>query len=51
MILSQTRNAMHCNNHDDLLQLHFKNVNVFSALYITLSNIYDGAFIEKIVTC
>ena len=38
---------MHYNDRDDLLQLSF---NIFGGLYITQSNIYDGAFIAKIVS-
>ena len=40
---------MCCNNHEDLLELG--NFNIFGDLYITQSNIYDGTFIAKIVTC
>ena len=40
-----TRNATRCNNRDDLLH----NFNIFGGLYITQSNIYDTAFIAKIV--
>ena len=29
--------------------LHFENLNIFKGLYITQLNIYDGAFIAKIV--
>ena len=35
----KTRNAMRCNNCDDLLHLYFENVNNFRGLYITQSNI------------
>ena len=48
-----TRNATHCNNHDNLL-LHsfFLKISIFSKVYINISqsNIYDGAFIAKIVS-
>ena len=30
--------------------LHFENFNIFRDLYITQSNIYDGAYITKIVS-
>ena len=36
------------NNRHDLL--HPQNFNIFGDLYITQSNIYDGAFNAKIVT-
>ena len=47
----KTRNATRCNNRDDLLHFSFTlKVSIFSAgLYITQSNICDGAFIAKIV--
>ena len=41
---------MRCNNHDDLLQVSFTSLNIFGGLYITQSNIYDRAFIAKIVS-
>ena len=43
---------MRCNNRNDLLQLSFtlKISKIFGGLYITQSNIYDGAFIAKIVS-
>ena len=42
----KTRNATRCNNRHDLLQLR----PIYNGdLYITQSNIYDGAFIAKIV--
>ena len=42
-----TRNAMGCNNRDDLLHLSFTlKISIF--LYITQSSIYDRAFIVKI---
>ena len=31
-------------------ELHFENFNIFGDLYITQSNIYDGAFNAKIVS-
>ena len=41
---------MRCNNGDDLLKLSFTlEISVFGGLYKTQSNIYDGAFIAKIV--
>ena len=47
----KTRNAMRCNNRDDLLHLlHFEKFNISGGLYITQLNIYDGAFIGKIVS-
>ena len=48
MFLITTRNATRYNNRDDLLQ--FQSFNIFGGLYITQSNIYDGAFIVKIVS-
>ena len=42
---------MRCNDCDDLLKLSFTlEISVFGGLYITQSNIYDGAFIAKIVS-
>ena len=47
---------MSYNNRDDLPQHHaptshfFENFNIFGGLYITQSNIYDEAFIAKIVS-
>ena len=44
-----TRNAMRCNNRDDLLHFaHFENLNIFRGLYITQSKICDGAYIARI---
>ena len=55
-IHTEQENAMRCNNCDDLLQLSFTlKISTFSEayiyiyIYITQSNIYDGAFIAKIV--
>ena len=48
-VLNITRNPTRCNNRNDLL-LDFKNVSVFGGLYITQSNIYDAAFIMKMVS-
>ena len=44
---SSTGNATRCNNRDDLLRLRPIHK---GDLYITQSNIYDGAFIAKIVS-
>ena len=42
---------MRFNNRDDLLtELHFENFNIFGGPYVTQSNIYDEAFITKIVS-
>ena len=43
---------MRCNNRHDLLQpsFTFENFNIFGGLYTTKSNIYDEAFIGKIVS-
>ena len=41
---------MRGNNRCDMLQLRFENFNIFGGLYITQSNVYDGAFIAKIVS-
>ena len=48
---SEQENAMRYNNLDDLLQLSFtlKISIFFESLYLPQSNIYDGAFIAKIV--
>ena len=49
-MLSQEKqeNAMRCNNRDDLLQISFTlKISIFSEAQ---SNIYDGAFIAKIVS-
>ena len=48
----QTINPTRCNNCNDLLHLNFTlKISVFSVAYdITQSNIYDGAFIVKIVS-
>ena len=41
---------MHFNNRDDLLQPSFTfKFQIFGGLHITQSNIYDEAFIAKIV--
>ena len=45
--------AMRCNNRDNLLQLSFSfQISIFSEAYsyITQSDIYDGAFVAKIVS-
>ena len=39
---------MRCNIRDNLVQLSFF-LKTFGDLYITQSNIYDGAFLTKIV--
>ena len=44
---NKQENAMRCNNRDDLLQLSFT---FRRPIFITQLNIYDGAFIAKIVT-
>ena len=42
---------MRCNNGDDLLKRSLTlEISVFGGLYITQSNIYDGAFSAKIVS-
>ena len=48
-IIILTRNVMRSNNRDDLLHLSFTlKISIFS--YITQWDIYDGAFIMKIVS-
>ena len=42
---------MRCNKRNDFLPiLHFEKFNISGGLYITQLNIYDGAFIAKIVS-
>ena len=45
----ETRNATRSNNRDNLLQLSL-NFNIFRGPYITQSNIYDGAYIAKMLS-
>ena len=48
----KTRNATRCNNCNDLLHLSFlfENFNIFGGLYIIQLDIYDRAFLRKIVS-
>ena len=52
MFQDEQENAMRFSNRDDLLHLSFiLRISIFSGgLYITQSNIYDGAFTAKIVS-
>ena len=48
-VTRKTRNVTRCNNRDDLLHLSFTlKISIFSEA--TQSNIYDGAFITRIVS-